>query len=44
MEELKFGSYFYFLQPLETSAADILSMLKDRANGGRARFHTLITF
>jgi hypothetical protein len=27
-----------FYQPLKTSAADILSMLKDSANGGRSRF------
>jgi len=31
-------------EPLKTSAAAILSMLKDRANGGRARFYLLLTF
>jgi hypothetical protein len=37
-KKLSSDSYFYFYEPLKTSAAGILSMLLDRANGGRARF------
>jgi hypothetical protein len=30
-------SFFNFYEPLQTSAADILIMLIDRANGGRSQ-------
>jgi hypothetical protein len=43
--KLKSDSFIsIFYEPLKTSAVDILSMAEDRANGGRAPFHMLITF
>jgi hypothetical protein len=36
--------FFIFYKPLKMRAADILSMLKDRANGGRARFQVVNNF
>jgi len=37
-KKLKSDSFSIFYEPLKTTAAAILSMLKDRANGGRDVF------
>jgi hypothetical protein len=40
-KEIKIGRFFLFFM---NAAAEILSMTEDWENGGRARFHMLITF